>query len=146
MSKCLLYWGAKTGHSIPGLASLVLSRETGSSPSAWQHSSQEAICLHCIGAFLAHVQPGFHQDPQVFFVKDALQLVDPTAWHLGLFLSRGRTWHFPLLSFMRFLPAHFSSLSRSLWMTAQTSGETDSPPSFVSSANLLRVHSVPPCR
>lgn len=35
-------------------------------------------------------------------------------WCMGLFLPRCRTSHFPLLNFMRFLYAHFSSLPRSL--------------------------------
>ena len=30
-------------------------------------------------------------------------------WHRGLLLPRGRTLHFPLLNFIRFLLAHFSS-------------------------------------
>ena len=59
---------------------------------------------------------------------------------LGLFLPRCRTLHFPLLNFMRLLSAHFSSLSRSLWMAAQPYGISATPPSFVPSANLLRVH------
>ena len=36
-----------------------------------------------------------------------------------MFLPRGRTLHFPLLNFMRFLAAHCSSLSRSLCTTEQ---------------------------
>jgi len=43
------------------------------------------------------------------------------------------------LNLIRFLSAQLSSLSRSRWMAAQPSGVSTTPPSFVSSANLLRV-------
>lgn len=36
-----------------------------------------------------------------------------------LFPARGRTWHLPLLKFMRFLSAHFYRLLRTLWIAAQ---------------------------
>lgn len=45
---------------------------------------------------------------------------------LGLFLLRCRTWRF-LWSFMMFLPACFSSLSRSLWVAARPSGVSATP-------------------
>jgi len=64
------------------------------------------------------------------------------SWCMGLFLPRCRTLHLPLLSFIRFLCAQLSSLSRFRWMAAQPSGVSTTPPSFVSSANLLRVHFV----
>lgn len=35
---------------------------------------------------------------------------------------------------MSFLPAHFSNLSRSLWMATKPSGVSATPPSFVSFA------------
>jgi len=37
-------------------------------------------------------------------------------WRLGLFFLRCKTFHFPLLSCIRFLMTHFSYPSRSLWM------------------------------
>ncbi|KAK4828728.1 hypothetical protein QYF61_000719 [Mycteria americana] len=40
----------------------------------------------------------------------------------------------------------FSSISRPLWMAAQPSGISATPPSFVSSVNLLKVHSAPTSR
>jgi len=58
-----------------------------------------------------------------------------------LFLPRGRTLPLPLLNLIRFLSAQFSSLSRSRWMAAQPAGVSTTPPSLVSSANWLRVHS-----
>ena len=39
-------------------------------------------------------------------------------WLLGLFLPKCRSLHFTLLKFIRFLSAHSSSLSRSLWIAA----------------------------
>ncbi|KAK4827388.1 hypothetical protein QYF61_017793 [Mycteria americana] len=50
-----------------------------------------------------------------------------------------RTLHLALLNLTRFTQAHFSSLSRSLWMTPCPSGMSAAPLSFVSSADLLRV-------
>jgi len=47
----------------------------------------------------------------------------------------------PLLNLIRFLSAQLSSLPRSRWMAAQPAGVSTTPPSFVSPANLLRVHS-----
>lgn len=62
----------------------------------------------------------------------------------GLFLPRGRTLHAPWLSLRRFLMAHSSSLSRSLWMDTRPSGFSATPPSLLLPAQLLRVpcHSV----
>ena len=54
--------------------------------------------------------------------------------------------HLPLLILIRFLSTQLSSLSRSHWMAAQPSGVSTTPPNFVSSANLLRVHSIPSSR
>lgn len=51
-----------------------------------------------------------------------------------------------LLNLMRFPSAQLSSLSRSHWMAAWPSGVSAVSPSFVSSAKLLRVHSIPSCR
>lgn len=51
--------------------------------------------------------------------------------YLGLFLLCVRKWHFPLLNFMRSLLVHFFILSRSLWMAAQLSDVSTSPPNFV---------------
>ena len=59
---------------------------------------------------------------------------------MGLFLPMCRTLHLPLLNLIRFLSAQLSSLSRSRWMAAQPSGVSTTPPSLVSSANLLMVH------
>lgn len=64
-------------------------------------------------------------------------------WRMELFLPRCRTCQFPLLNLMRFLWAHFSSLSRFLYMAAQMATTF---PYFMSSAKMLRVHSAPSSR
>lgn len=64
-------------------------------------------------------------------------------WYLGLFLPSYRIWHFSFLNFRRFLSAHFSSLLRSSSMAAQLSNISTTSPSFMSSANLLRLRSAP---
>lgn len=61
---------------------------------------------------------------------------------LKLFLPRGKTLHFSL-NFRRFLPSDLSGLSKSCWMAVWSSGESATPFSFVSSVNLLGVHSIP---
>ena len=48
--------------------------------------------------------------------------------------------HLALLNLIRFSWAHFSSLSRSLWMASLPSSVLTAPLSLVSSANLLRVY------
>jgi len=40
-------------------------------------------------------------------------------WFMELFLTKCRTSHFRLFNFVRVLSAHFSSLSRTLWMASQ---------------------------
>jgi len=54
--------------------------------------------------------------------------------------------HSSSLNFMSFLSAHFSSPLMSLWMGTQPSRVSATPPSFVSSANLPRVHFAQSCR
>lgn len=60
---------------------------------------------------------------------------------MGLFFPGCTTSHFSLLNFMRFLSDDLCSLLRSIWMPVQISDLSPTPPSFVASANLLRVHS-----
>lgn len=52
------------------------------------------------------------------------------SWCLGLLLSWCRTLHFHLWNIMRFLSAHFSSLSLSLWMAGQLTCTSASPHHF----------------
>jgi len=60
---------------------------------------------------------------------------------LGVVRAQLQDSALPVLSFMRFLSVHFSSLSRSLWMAAQLF-----PPSSVSLAILPRIHFAPSFR
>lgn len=57
-------------------------------------------------------------------------------WCKGLFFPRCRTLRF-LLNFTRFLPALFSSLSRSLWVAAWSSGLSAIPPSCAVCMNTI---------
>ena len=61
----------------------------------------------------------------------------------GLLLPKCNALHLALLNLIRFIWAHFSSLSRSLWMTFLPSSVSTAVLSSVSSANLLRVHVIP---
>ena len=95
------------------------------------------------GTLLPHVQPFIHQYPQVilgraalssFFLRPGLILgVAPTQVQ-GLFLG--------LVKPYMFTQAHFSSLSKSLWMVSLPLGVSTAPLILVSSVHLLRVHSV----
>ena len=56
---------------------------------------------------------------------------------------RRRTLHLSLLNHIGFLSTKLSSLSRSRWMAAHPSGVSATPLSFVSSADLLTLQSIP---
>ena len=62
---------------------------------------------------------------------------------LGLPLPKCRTLHLALLNFMRVTWAQLSRLSRSLWIASLLSYVPVTPLKLVSSANLMRVHSIP---
>jgi len=63
--------------------------------------------------------------------------------YLGLPQPKCKTLHFASLNLISFTRVHLSSLSRSLWMASLSSVLKTTPLSFVSSANLLKVHSIP---
>ena len=86
------------------------------------------------GTLLSHSHSVFYQDTQILSSRSTSHLY----WCLQLFLLRCRTLHLPLLNAVS---THLS-FSGSYWMAAQPSGVSSIPPSFISSANLLRVHSV----
>ena len=65
---------------------------------------------------------------------------------MWLFLPRCRTLHLLLLNLSRFLFIQYSSLAKSCCMAVKHSGVSATPPSFVPSANQLRMHSVPSFR
>jgi len=60
--------------------------------------------------------------------------------YLGLPQPKYNALHLALLNLIRFLWAHFSCLSRFLWMASLLSIVLTAPLSLVSSADLLRVH------
>ena len=55
-----------------------------------------------------------------------------------------QTPHLDAVLQVRFIWAHCSSLSRSLWMASHPSGVLTVSQNLLSSVNLLRVHSIPP--
>ena len=58
-------------------------------------------------------------------------------------LTQVQHLHLASLNLVRFTWAHSSGLSRPLWMVFLPSVVSSAPLSLVSSANLLRVHSIP---
>jgi len=72
---------------------------------ALPNAAKETVSFLCFkGTFLAYVQFGVHQDPQGLFCKATFQLADPSLyWCGGLFLVMSKTWHCPLLNFMRLM-------------------------------------------
>jgi len=67
-------------------------------------------------------------------------------WCLGLLWPKCRTQHLILLNPIPLASAQLSNLSRSLCKASVPSGRSTLPASLVSSANLLRVHSIPSSR
>lgn len=146
MSVSLLHWGAQnwTQDSRCDLTSAELERKDQLSQPASNtllNAAWDAICRLCSkGTLLTQVQLSVHQDP-LFSVKLLSSWVALSIyWYMRLFLPRCRTLYFFLLNFIRFLSTHFSNLLICLWMAAQPSGISATVFSFVSSANLLRVH------
>ncbi|KAK4807043.1 hypothetical protein QYF61_018384 [Mycteria americana] len=65
---------------------------------------------------------------------------------MGLLWPKCRTLHLALLNLIQLTSAHRSSLSRSLCRAFLPSSRSTLPHNLVSSANLLRVHSIPSSR
>lgn len=119
---CTSYNGEPSAeHSTPDKASPVLSR--GENPIFWSagnavpHADQEAVSLCAAGV---HYWLTFNLEsirtPKSFSVKLLPRQSAPSLYrYMRLFFPRCRIWYFPLLNFMRFLPAHFSSLCPSEW-------------------------------
>lgn len=109
------------------------------------NAAQQAVGLLCHkSTLLPHVQL-VHQQPQRPFLQSCFPADEPPVYPgaCSLFLPRCGTLHFSFLNLMRCLLARFSCLSRSTWTATQPCGVA-APPSFVYSANLVRVHSAPP--
>lgn len=88
------------------------------------------------GALPAPVQFLVHQDLSGPFLQSCLPVAQCPVWN-GV--SQGQELYFPLLSLMRLLFTHFSSLSRSFWMAAQPPGLATTPPNIIFSADLPKV-------
>ena len=69
----------------------------------------------------------------------------PVCTHIWVCPGWCELLHFALLNLIRFTQDHFSKqfLSRSLWMASLPSIVSNAPHSLVSTANLLRTHSIP---
>lgn len=111
-------------------------------PQLADSAAQDTISFWCKGTMLACIKFGVHQDPRdPFYIAD-FQSVGPSLYQcVWLFLPSCRTFQFSLFNLMRFLSAHFSNLLWSLQVAVQLPGVCTTPLSFVSSAELLRVHS-----
>lgn len=109
------------------------------------NASQEAVdFLCCKSTFLSHVQFGVQQDEQVFFYKAAfqpggLQLV----WAYGIITNLVQGFRFPFVKLYEVPSGPPANLLRSFQMAVQPCGISTTLSSFVSSANFLRMHSVP---
>lgn len=80
------------------------------------NTAQEVLdLLYCNFSVLGQGQLVVHQGPPLSSSADLLfSWMTPRVFRcMELSLPRCKTLHFPLLNFMRFLPAHFSSLVRS---------------------------------
>lgn len=73
----------------------------------------------------------------------SMQSVPSLSHCVGLCQPSCRALHLPLLNFMRSPRAHFSSLTRSVWVAALPSSVSATPPNLVSPTNVLRGHSIP---
>lgn len=91
--------------------------------------------LHGKTILLACVQ----QELQVLFCKAAFQKVGPHHTLMHKIISPQKSGLCPV-ELMMFLSGHFSSTSTSLWMAAQPSDISTTPPSLVSSAKLQKAH------
>lgn len=108
------------------------------------NASQDVVALLCCkGAFLSHGQL-VQEDTQVLPYKASFQTVRPQPVLLHGFIPPQVQDFLPLLllNFLMFLLALFSSQSKILWMAAQSSIISATPPSFLSSENLVGVYSV----
>lgn len=97
------------------------------------NKAQDAVCPYLPqGTSLAHV-PLYPPGPPDPFSANLLLswLALSLSCCMGLFTPRPRTRHLPLLSWLMFLSAQFSSMLRSLWIAAHCFGVSTTPPHFV---------------
>ncbi|KAK4832380.1 LOW QUALITY PROTEIN: hypothetical protein QYF61_022235 [Mycteria americana] len=107
-------------------------------------TSQDAIgFLGHLGTLLAHIQVAVNQHSQVLLCQAAFHPLFPKPRCMGFLWPKSRTLHLALLNLIRLASAHRSSLSRSLCRAFLPSRRSTLPHNSVSSANFLRVHSIP---
>ena len=119
---------------------------------ALPNATQDAAGLLCCNVtLLPHSLSCCPPRPQGFSRQRSLPVSQPSACTGagGCSLPRCRTLYFPLLNCMRFLSAHFSSLSE-VPLDGNTLIWSTIPPGFgeggFSTTNLLRVHCTPSSR
>lgn len=144
----------KAGHNTPDSVPQVLNWGEGSLPSAHCCLANTAwhadFCLCCQSATLAHVHFVVHRTPWSPSSSAKLFSTQPSTslecW-IRLFHARCKTLHLVLLTFMRSMSAHLSSLVSAHW-TPLSSSILIAPPPYPHQlgvlTNLLRVHFVPP--
>ena len=98
--------------------------------------------LGCKHTLLVHVKFFVSQNPQVLLSRAAVKEFSWFLYISGINLTQVQNLAHCCTSLDSQGP-NFLSLSRSLWMTSFLSAVSTAPLSLVSSANLLRVHSVP---
>ena len=110
------------------------------SPDGTQHTIGLLGCKRAAGS--CSVFPST-RTPKSFSAGLSWRHSSPSLYtYLGLPQHKFKTFHFALLN-LTFTRAYLSSLSRSLWMASLPSAVSITLPSLVSSANLLRVYSIP---
>ncbi|KAK4813337.1 hypothetical protein QYF61_026500 [Mycteria americana] len=118
-------------------------------PSPADHSisdtSQDAIgLLGHLGTLLVHIQLAVDQHFQVLFRQAAFQPLFPKTVALHrVVVTQVQDPALSLVDLIQLALAHRSSLSRSLCRAFLPSSRSTLPHNLVSSANLLRVHSIP---
>ena len=98
----------------------------------------------CEHTLVAYVQLFIHQYPQVLLGRAVLKpFIPQSVLILGVALTHVQDLAPGLVEPHDVQTGPLSSLSRSLWMASHPSGVLTAPHSLVSSANVLRVHSIP---
>ena len=110
------------------------------------HPSSDAVqdtisLLGCKSSLLAHVQLFVHRDPQALLCRIALTELLSQSVYISE-TAPTQVEHLAL-ALVRFLWDHFPSLSKSPWMVLLPSIMSTAPFNLASSANSLRVHSIP---